>query len=565
MPDKSRVGFNTNGTARLGKNKSGATVFQRYSETYGTTKKWSQYEDLGAFMKAGLKKPVAKPAVAPVATPKAKPESTNAVPSEVRSVGAGKLNVYPNGRAALVNDTRVGNLGADDKVRYKGGDILDVSPNAPGNRGGPAPVKMGPTAKQQVELDTNSTPEMQKLIKKTGGTGVPVGLPITERQVQSTAPTPSNKGSVPVGAGTITKPQPVAGKTSAAKTGSIPTPTFRAGVFHDGSKMYHDENNRDGKYGNSTSNYPDALKGLDDGSSTFLRGNDPSNPYAKQGLDVIKDKAGRYYQDDRLAKPVTPTLNSPLGDGTGSPVGELKTVPWESSVKNGVDVGVEEAAKTGMDFGNIGKYAGVANNIMRSLQKAPDIKENYLNPDLMKYTDRSAGLRRASEGGMRADVSNARNTSGGSAGNMRANAAGASVANQSRQVGIDTNEQSRADQIDNANVGIKNQAKQINLTRQDAYQEQRTAAQGAKENYGNQAAADISKFAQANEQMDYMKSRDAKQDAMDEKRMNNANGASETWAIAPDGSWAPKSATALSNRLAKQRALAGFKLGVGSK
>lgn len=159
---------------------------------------------------------------------------------------------------------------------------------------------------------------------------------------------------------------------------------------------------------------------------------------------------------------------------------------------------------------NATQFAGVANNLYQSLKKSDPIKESYLEPDKIAYSDRSESLRQQSTSAANIQASNARNVSGGSGANMRANQNAAALSNLGRQNSIDENEMGRRDAIQAQNVGIANQAKQVNLGRKDMYEGQMAADRAAKQAYMDQAASDIGQYAMAQKEEAYMRSRDDK-------------------------------------------------------
>lgn len=172
------------------------------------------------------------------------------------------------------------------------------------------------------------------------------------------------------------------------------------------------------------------------------------------------------------------------------------------------------------------QFAGVANNLFQGLKGERPVDETYVNPQTIKYNDRSQGLRNQSNGMMNAQISNARALSGGNVGNLRANASAARIDNLTRQGGIDEREQSRADAIQAQNVGIKNQAMEVNANRKDRYQDMNAANRAAKTAYIDQAASDISKYGQLKQQEGYLRSRDDKALAAENaglKALNNTS------------------------------------------
>jgi hypothetical protein len=124
---------------------------------------------------------------------------------------------------------------------------------------------------------------------------------------------------------------------------------------------------------------------------------------------------------------------------------------------------------------------GVAGALMSGLQAAPTIynlgqglfgdvaktERRSYNPELQQYQDLSAPQRTASRQAMNQQVSNARNLSGGSVGNLRSNRAQAFAENATRQGSIDAQESGRKLGVNNQNVELRNQAALINKQTED--------------------------------------------------------------------------------------------------
>jgi len=94
--------------------------------------------------------------------------------------------------------------------------------------------------------------------------------------------------------------------------------------------------------------------------------------------------------------------------------------------------------------------------------KAAERRFDPTSPERLQYQDVSDPLRSQSTLANQADVSSARNLSGGSVGNARANMARANAADFARQTEIDQNEQARQYDIQKQNVGTENQFRMYN-------------------------------------------------------------------------------------------------------
>jgi hypothetical protein len=264
--------------------------------------------------------------------------------------------------------------------------------------------------------------------------------------------------------------------------------------------LYADDANRKGRYGD----YQGAVAGLETGANKWLGQGEKGNPYPYGVISVpnptAKNGFTMYRHDDMpQIKPVSSIPAS--GIQAQSLPSTLPSVPVSGGITSDSVDGEAPIGSPKKKAGDFLKYANVANNLIRGLQSPAAPDESYLNPDLLEYKDRSETVRQASRMGEAVNSSNARNTAGGNVGNMRANQASGVVDNITRQEAINETEMQRADAIDNANVQIKNRAKEVNLGRKDMYEEQMKEASGAKENYMNTAIKGVSDFAQTNERM----------------------------------------------------------------
>lgn len=284
-----------------------------------------------------------------------------------------------------------------------------------------------------------------------------------------------------------------------------------------GRTLYADNSNRKGQY----NDYSNMVKGYDDGSSTWMAQGEKGNPYP---YAVGKNSKGNMYRDDNMPK-IKPIDSS---KSAGIPSFTPPTTLNANAPTTSLDISKTAAPDTtdgtkGNAAGNIGKYANVANNLIQGLKDQPKVEESYLDPELLKYTDRSESLRTNSRQAETVMGANARNTSGGLVSNIRSNQQSASVDNLDRQDQINEREMGKADAVDNTNVGIKNNAKQINLTRKDMYKDIMDKNRAASQSYMDAGAKEIADQSNVNEQTSYLKSRDAKADAVDQQRLNIAN------------------------------------------
>lgn len=233
---------------------------------------------------------------------------------------------------------------------------------------------------------------------------------------------------------------------------------------------------------------------------------------------------------------IKPTINNFSSIGDGSDLATKKTpnlldlttnqgdANLLSKTSNSIAPSTSSVLGTNNKLGTAMQFAGVANNLFQGIKKEPALDEKYLDPNKLKYTDRSASLRKQSNSVASIANSNAKNLGAGNVGNIRANMNAARVADSGRQEGIDEREQARADLIANQNTEIENQAKQVNLGRRDQYQQIGMANRAAKQSYLDQAASDIGQYGMAKQEEGYLRSRDDKANAAQLAGYNSING-----------------------------------------
>ena len=139
-------------------------------------------------------------------------------------------------------------------------------------------------------------------------------------------------------------------------------------------------------------------------------------------------------------------------------------------------------------------YAPAAANILKGFQTPEKVDREFATAEQLTYEDRSAGLRRESDEIARVQDANARNVSGGSAGNVRANKAGTSASRFRRKQSIDTTEMGRADQVQSINAQARQVAKDKNISLKQAYDEMDAQNAAAVDAYGEQGLADMDRI-----------------------------------------------------------------------
>ena len=141
------------------------------------------------------------------------------------------------------------------------------------------------------------------------------------------------------------------------------------------------------------------------------------------------------------------------------------------------------------------RYTPAASNILKGLFTKPETAtRRFVTPETLRYKDTSQNLRRESELQKRIDMENASRFSGGSGQLARAGKASAGAAASARRQQIDSQESARALGIEAQNVGIRNQAKQINLELSNRYDELDLANRAAIDAYFDQGVYDLGRI-----------------------------------------------------------------------
>lgn len=237
----------------------------------------------------------------------------------------------------------------------------------------------------------------------------------------------------------------------------------------------------------------------------------PTVPGPKTGNFALESQDGNNVPLAKTtAEPTTPVTNTVTPPDPNQPT---VTTVGEGVTKTGNAPANGTTPTSGL-ANNLAQFTGVANNLIQGIKPERPINQQYFDPQLNKYTDRSESLRQQSTSAENIQNANARNVSGGNAGNMRANQDQAALGNLTRQGAINEQEMTRRDAVDVQNNGLKNQASQYNLQRKDMYQGQIDGTRAAKQAYTDQAAVDLGKIGNVREQQAYQKSRDAKSDEM---------------------------------------------------
>lgn len=195
---------------------------------------------------------------------------------------------------------------------------------------------------------------------------------------------------------------------------------------------------------------------------------------------------------------------------------------------------VSKASGSLPELGNALQYASLANNLIQGLSPAEKVEENYVQPELLQYTDRSHSLRNQTLQARNRKASSARNSSGGNVQVQRALEAAADTERLDQLIQIDTQEQARASEVRATNAQLKGRAAEVNAQKRDQYAALNAQAQANKQAYLDYATGQLSSLGAVKEQQKYQKSRDAKADAVDQQRLGLVNQQFQ-FAYRPDG------------------------------
>lgn len=176
---------------------------------------------------------------------------------------------------------------------------------------------------------------------------------------------------------------------------------------------------------------------FDNPSTTEARARQIGQPFREP--DVSMDI---YNKNKTAYLPAAPTAASPAATGVASKA-------------TGLLNNLATAAPSIYNLGQ-GLFGDVAKTTRRNF-----------NPTALTYEDGSNPTRQAITQGVRASISNARNISGGNAGNIRANANQAYATGISQLASVNNQESQRKLDVNNTNVGIKNDAQLRNNAMND--------------------------------------------------------------------------------------------------
>jgi len=150
------------------------------------------------------------------------------------------------------------------------------------------------------------------------------------------------------------------------------------------------------------------------------------------------------------------------------------------------------------NMGTFAEYLPVVNNLKEGLQSPDEVNRNFVSPQTEVYRPNSQSEQNAIDEAFGAAMANARNLSGGSAANYRANTE-AAAADKIRRTGeLGTREAARADQIANRNVNASNRAREYNAGVRDRADLMDMKSGAATNQFWQQGLQDISNISQRN-------------------------------------------------------------------
>lgn len=145
----------------------------------------------------------------------------------------------------------------------------------------------------------------------------------------------------------------------------------------------------------------------------------------------------------------------------------------------------------GSGLSTLAEYSPAIYNMVKGLGTADKIGRNYVNPKLEEYKNRSQSQINMIDDAFKGSMSKARNLSGGSMANYRANASSA-YANKLRSTGeVNTMEAGRADDVASRNINTINQAKQVNAEVDNRADQVDMQSEAARRSFFGQGVSDM--------------------------------------------------------------------------
>ena len=220
-----------------------------------------------------------------------------------------------------------------------------------------------------------------------------------------------------------------------------------------------------------------------------------------------KKKAGGWGSTDLLSynssNKDVPTARLDDEEETTSLVTDLdmknKKTSTPISAYDNTDTGKVKGKSSISTDGLAGMASGLYNVAKGIRDKPVKTERRYLKSEGYKYKDRSAPQRRAAEEQMRVESNNIRNATGGSGGTFLANQSMASANRFKNMSDINNQEAAKRDNIENANVDLRNKQQAANLQAANQYDDTDLQHKGKQSEYVGKGIEQVSNVAQMRE------------------------------------------------------------------
>lgn len=239
----------------------------------------------------------------------------------------------------------------------------------------------------------------------------------------------------------------------------------------------------------------------------------------------------------------TPTARTDAEQETTSLVNDLDLKANRIDTPTSSTPSAKTNSNTMSKLGNIaGSVVGLAPTIYNLgkgiFDKPVKTNRRYYTPETLKYKDTSAGLRKDADEQFRVDQENIRNVTGGQGGNYLANQALAQSRRYRTKEAINRGETDRMFDIENQNVGTRNQARMTNLGLAGQYDEMDLANKAKKSEYLTKGLEGLSQA----QQMGQLNKNRAKSDDVRLNLIKTGN-----YTIDKEGNITPKAKKGLKN------------------
>lgn len=210
--------------------------------------------------------------------------------------------------------------------------------------------------------------------------------------------------------------------------------------------------------------------------------------------------------------------NTPINYGTNLPDPELKesnnTLDEQESDNDPESSSFSEKAN------KVLKYSSIVNNLITGQKPIEEISRRFYNPENLRYTDRSAYDRRSIAENRNFQMGSLRGK-GISAGQQQSYAGQIGSRYLSANERANQLETQRFDTTRNYNIAQRNQAALQNLGLSNQYDDIDRQSKAVRKRYSDVGLSELATIAQVNEQRDYMKARNKKEDERDQKVLNS--------------------------------------------